>query len=100
MPACRFFAMISRTNGLSSAQVAIAANQRVGGTVMLELGLRGTFQLGNNRLGEDLAQLHAPLIERVDVPDRALSEHVVFVEGDQASERARGELFGEDHVGR
>ena len=36
-----------------------------------------------------LAQLDAPLVERVDVPDRALHEHLVLVERDELAERPR-----------
>ena len=38
---------------------------------------------------ELLAQLDAPLVERVDVPDRALHEHLVLVERDDLAERRR-----------
>src|ERR1700674_285050 len=57
--------------------LAIAADEGVGGTVMFELRLGGVFQLGDDSLGEDLAQLDAPLVERIDIPHRALGEHAV-----------------------
>ena len=37
---------------------------------------------------EPLAQLHPPLIERVDSPHHALHVHLVLVQGDEAAERA------------
>ena len=41
---------------------------------------------GRMRLGQLLAQLHAPLVEAVDVPDDALDEDLVLVERDQRAE--------------
>src|SRR6185312_13478183 len=49
---------------------------------------------------ELLAELHPPLVERVDVPDRALGEHLVLVESDEAPKRARVEAFVEEGAGR
>ena len=54
---------------------------------MLELGFRRTFELGDDPLGERLAQLHAPLVELIDLPDRALGEDAVLVERDQLAQR-------------
>src|SRR5437667_11799849 len=67
---------------------------------MAERGLRLALELRNDPLGEHLAQLDAPLIERVDVPDDALGEHAVLVERDELSERLRREPLGEDRVRR
>ena len=53
------------------------------------LGSVGALQLGDDPLGQHLAQLHAPLVERIDVPDRALGEDAVLVERDQLAERCR-----------
>ena len=47
---------------------------------------------------ERLAELHAPLVERVDVPDRALHEHLVLVERDQHAERLRVEAAVDERV--
>src|SRR5580700_10736314 len=44
-------------------------------------------------LGELLAELHAPLIERVDAPYDALREHAVFVERDEPAESGGIELL-------
>ena len=52
------------------------------------------------RLREHLAELDAPLVERVDAPDRALREDAVLVEGDERAEGVRRELLGEDDVRR
>ena len=49
-------------------------------------------ELGHDPLRELLAELDAPLVERVDVPDRTLGEHLVLVERDELAERVRREL--------
>ena len=53
-------------------------------------------QFGNDALRQHLAQLDAPLVEGVDLPDRALREHAVLVQRDQRAEHCRRQLFGED----
>src|SRR5512142_1119451 len=73
------------------AQGAIAANQRVGGAVVAELGLGLAGELGGGAPGQHLAQLHAPLVERVDTPHHALDEGGVLVQRYQRAERVRGE---------
>ena len=50
---------------------------------MVELGLGLAFEFWNDALGKYLSQLDAPLAERVDLPDGALSEDAVFVQRDQ-----------------
>jgi len=47
-----------------------------------------------------LAQLDAPLIERVDAPDDPLDEGDVLVEGDQLTDDPRADLGGHDRCGR
>src|SRR2546422_8129097 len=81
-------------------QFAIAADQIVRGTVVLELRRRLTFEFGDDALGQFLAELHAPLVEGIDVPNRALREDDVFVKRDERAEHFRCEPFGEDRVGR
>src|SRR6202035_4045418 len=58
--------------------LAIAADEGGGGTVVFELRFGDAFQLGDDSLGERLAQLDAPLVERIDIPHRALGEHAVL----------------------
>ena len=67
---------------------------------MGEVGLVRARELRDDPLGERLPQLHAPLVERVDAPDRPLREDAVLVEGDERAERERGELLGEEDVRR
>src|ERR1700727_1005874 len=50
----------------------IPPNQAVRRAVMTQLRLLWTFELWDDLLSQHLAQLHAPLIERVDIPDRTL----------------------------
>ncbi len=79
---------------------AEAADEGVGGAVVLELGLCRRLQLGNDVLGKLLAELHTPLVEGVDPPDGALGEDAVLIEGDKGSEGVRIELVGHDDVRR
>src|SRR5262249_4926262 len=44
------------------------------------------------------AQLDAPLVERIDVPDDALSEDAMFVERDELAQRLGCEPVGKDRV--
>src|SRR5256885_577471 len=76
----------------------IALDEVVGGAVVAELGLRLALQLRDDVLGQHLAELNAPLIERIDDPDGALGEHAVLVQRDELSERLGREPLGEDRV--
>src|SRR6476659_3053420 len=76
-----------------SPKLAIAPDQSVGGAVVAELGFLGALELGDDPLRERLPQLHAPLIEGVDLPDGALGEDAVLVERDQFAERSRRQLL-------
>ena len=53
------------------------------------------LELGHDPLRQHLAQLDAPLVERVDAPDRALGEHLVLVQGDERAERRRRQPLGD-----
>ena len=57
-------------------------------------------ELRDDALGQHLAQLDAPLVERVDVPDHALREHDVLVERDQLAERRGRQSRQQQRVGR
>ena len=52
-------------------------------------GSLAALQLGDDPLRQHLAQLDAPLVERVDVPDRALREDAVLVQRDQLAQQSR-----------
>ena len=60
---------------------------------MGQLGFILALELRNDPLGKNFAQLHAPLVERIDIPDDALREHAVFVERDQFAQRLRRQPF-------
>src|SRR2546430_5312385 len=85
--------------GSALAQLAIAADERVGRAVVRECWVRGALQLGNDPLRQDLAKLHAPLIERIDLPNGALSEHAVLVQRHQLAQHVGREALGHDDVG-
>src|SRR5258708_40332604 len=54
------------------AEAAVTSGQRVGGAVVPERGLLPALELRRDPDRERFAQLHAPLVERVDAPDGAL----------------------------
>src|SRR5215831_7382253 len=81
-------------------QPAVAADQSISGAVVCERRLLSAFQLGDDMAGQHLAQLHAPLIEGVDVPDGALREDAVLIECHERAERLRCQPLGENGARR
>ena len=82
---------------------AVAPDERVGGGIVGQAEIPVIFsrQLRRDALGELLAELDAPLVERVDPPHDALREDAVLVERDERPEHVRGEPLGQqDVVGR
>src|SRR5215470_7876303 len=77
----------------SALQCPVAADERVGRRVVAELGFGSALQLRDDRHRQRLAELDAPLVERVDVPDGPLREHAVLVERDERTEGVRGQLL-------
>ena len=63
----------------------------------LRQALGGEFR--HDPFGQGLTQFHSPLIEAVDVPDAALGEHLVFVQGDKLPEHKRAQPWGQDRIG-
>ena len=51
------------------------------------------------RLGQPLAELHAPLVEGVYVPNQALTKHPVLVEGEQGAEASGVQAVEHEGVG-
>ena len=51
-------------------------------------GLRRTVEFWQDPAGKMLAELNAPLVERIDIPDDTLHEYLVLIEGDQRAKRA------------
>ena len=74
-----------KTDGSSCGllELPVAADQVVGRTVVLELRFGLALQFRNDALRQHLAELDAPLVERINVPDDALGEDAVLVEGDE-----------------
>src|SRR5207253_69989 len=68
---------------------AEAANQGIGRAVVLEIRLTLALQLRDDALGQQLAELDAPLVERVDLPDDSLREDAVLVKCYQLAQGRR-----------
>lgn len=66
-----------------SAELAVMADQLVGGAIVLEVGCGGCFEFWNDSLGEDFAEFDTPLVEGVESPEDTLDEDAVLVEGDE-----------------
>jgi hypothetical protein len=66
--------------------------------VLADLAL--ALELAEDALGKLLAELDAPLIVGVDVPDGALDEGEVLVVSDQGTESTGGDLLCQDGSGR
>src|SRR5260370_26902301 len=73
----------SRKLELSLFELPIPLNKRIGRTIMRQLRFLSTLKLRNDAVRQHFARLDAPLVERIDVPDRALDEDFVFVERDE-----------------
>src|SRR5262249_45213782 len=67
---------------------------------MGELWFHGALEFGNDALRQHLAQLDSPLVKRVDLPERALREHNVFVQRDQFAKNFRLQSVGKNSVRR
>src|SRR5262249_27920381 len=76
----------------------VTPDQVVGGAVVLKLGRFWAFELWDNRLRQRFAQLNAPLVERVDVPDDTLGEDAMLVQRDELAQRLGCEPFGKNRV--
>ena len=62
--------------------------EETGGGGIQSRGGRAAGDDGKQVGGKLLAEFHAPLIERVDVPDRRFHEDTMFVERDEPAKRA------------
>src|SRR5215472_12125178 len=78
---------------------AITSDQRIGRAVVLEPRFCRAFELWNDPLGQNLAQLHTPLIKGIDLPDGALGEDAVFIERDQGAESDGRKAVQQEGVG-
>ena len=62
-----------------------------GGLILRIQGLGRALDSGEDLLGQNLAQLDAPLIEGVNTPHGTLNEGDVLVQGDQLAQDRRGQ---------
>src|SRR5262245_40301358 len=101
MPSCTGISF--SFGGSAAALRAVARDQRVRRRVVVEVGRRVgrefSAEFWDDGERELLPELDAPLVERVDVPHRALGEHTVLVERDELAERVGGEARGKDRGG-
>ena len=65
---------------------------------MRELRLRFALKFRDDALRQYFAQLDAPLVKRIDVPDCTLGEHGMFVESHQFAEGFRSQSFRQNCV--
>ena len=65
---------------------------------MIESGLHRALQLRDNALRQDFSQLYTPLVERIEIPDDALRENVMFVERNKLSQSRGCKPPSEQHV--
>jgi len=65
---------------------------------MIKSGFRPALKFRDDPLGQYFTQLHAPLVERIDVPDSPLRKDTVLVERDKLSQALRREPFGYDRI--
>src|SRR6185436_2304482 len=87
IPSCMTGLLFENGGSRRRPEPAGATDQGVRRAVVAELRLRLALELRDDPLGQHLAQLDAPLVEGVDLPDRALGEDAVLVEGDELAER-------------
>src|SRR5512142_1711730 len=79
---------------------ACVFDERARGGVGLLRKRRAVGECGDQRLGERLAQLDAPLVERIDAEEDALDERAVLVEREQCAEALRVERRQQERRGR
>ena len=63
-----------------SDKTAIAPDKRIRRAVMLECWLAYIFKFRDRSHCQHFSQLNAPLVERIDIPNRPLGENIVFIE--------------------
>ena len=56
------------------------------------------LQFGQNAQSHLLAEFHAILVKRVDIPDNALNKYLMFIHGNQHAERIGINFFEHDCV--
>src|ERR1700758_1323500 len=72
----------SGPRSILASLLLVTLDKGIGRAVVLAAGVLA-FEFADNLLGQNLAEFHAPLIERIDLPDRSLGEDAVLVQGNQ-----------------
>ena len=65
---------------------------------MIEFGGCRALEFRDDALGQDLPQFDSPLVEWIEIPDRALSENGMLVKSHQLAQDFRGESLCQDSV--
>lgn len=86
---CCFFCN-SCFNCLNLGKLLESSNQATSGSIVA-LAVARLVELLENLLGKDLAQLNAPLVEAVDVPDGTLDKSQVLVVDNQGAQLSRAD---------
>lgn len=76
----------------------VTPDQIVCRAVMIENGLHRALHFRDNALRQDFSQLYAPLVERIEIPDDALRENVMFVKRNKLPQGRGRKPSSEDHV--
>lgn len=83
----------------SEARVLLEGANEAACRDVMTLAVALLVELLENLLGEDLAQLDTPLVERVDVPDGTLGEGEVLVVNDQGTELSGTDVSTDEYGG-
>src|SRR3569623_1594603 len=82
---------------LRSAIGFVVVDQTIGGRIVCRHRVIA-LELGQDTFCELFSELHAPLIEGIDLPDDALHEDLVFVKRDERAQAAWRELLEHDRI--
>src|SRR5207249_1458200 len=83
-----------------SLEFPIPADQVVRRTIMAKRGLCAALNFTDNALSQNLAELHAPLVKRIDLPDGALGENGMLAERDELAQNLERKPRCKDGIGR
>lgn len=84
----------------SISHFPISGDEIVSRAVVTENRMGWIFQFRNDPLSQSFAELDAPLIKRVDVPDNALGKDTVLIERDEGTQDFGSEFLGQNGIGR
>src|SRR4029077_1594432 len=89
---------VAKESSGCALEFSVSADQVVCRAVVRERRFGLAFYFRNDALGQNLAKFHAPLVERVDLPNCALGKYRMFVKRDELAENLRREPGGKDGV--